>query len=312
MADIFLSYSQNDIEQAAYLARCLEGEGWTVFWDRDIPPGKVWPDVLDAELVKSRCVVVLWTRSSVNSEWVQYEAGHGRGGGILVPARGEATEPPTGFDEFQAADLVGWAGDTKTSGYHWLLRTIRDLIGGHAEIRLALEDVVLVTGEKKTHEELGPTINMTCKLTNDAKQPVLLNRLELLVTEKDQDVYQMIWNLLYDTAGYQHIEVNEEMEIPIDGRSTWSRGVQFREPRKQKPNVWPVGAYDFELLGWASRRHPREQPNIVTRFRGNVTPGIMQELEEWRNASSEVYDRLGDPDRAYGVRLAVRDVREGL
>ena len=49
MADIFLSYSQKDFEQAAHLARCLEGEGWTVFWDRDIPPGKVWSDVLDAE-----------------------------------------------------------------------------------------------------------------------------------------------------------------------------------------------------------------------------------------------------------------------
>ena len=41
MADIFLSYAREDREKAERLAKALEGQGWSVFWDRETLPGAV-------------------------------------------------------------------------------------------------------------------------------------------------------------------------------------------------------------------------------------------------------------------------------
>ena len=39
MADIFISYSSEDREQAHRIADALESEGWQVWWDRTMLPG---------------------------------------------------------------------------------------------------------------------------------------------------------------------------------------------------------------------------------------------------------------------------------
>ena len=67
MADIFISYARVDRERAQALASALDGEGWTVWWDRDIPPGRTFDDVIEEALGAAKCVIVLWSRDSVRS-----------------------------------------------------------------------------------------------------------------------------------------------------------------------------------------------------------------------------------------------------
>jgi hypothetical protein len=40
MADIFISYSSEDKTYVKGIAGMLEQQGWTVWWDRDIPIGQ--------------------------------------------------------------------------------------------------------------------------------------------------------------------------------------------------------------------------------------------------------------------------------
>jgi len=40
MADVFISYAHEDKNWASALAELMEKEGWSVFWDRRIPPGR--------------------------------------------------------------------------------------------------------------------------------------------------------------------------------------------------------------------------------------------------------------------------------
>ena len=56
MADIFLSYSRKDLESVRPLAKLLEQQRWTVFWDRRLEPGGKWPDVLEVELHRSTLI----------------------------------------------------------------------------------------------------------------------------------------------------------------------------------------------------------------------------------------------------------------
>ncbi|MGH6905280.1 MAG: toll/interleukin-1 receptor domain-containing protein [Geminicoccaceae bacterium] len=61
MAQIFLSYSSADRVRAEVLKNWFESLGWSVFWDREIPPGESWESYLLAHLDQADCVVVLWT-----------------------------------------------------------------------------------------------------------------------------------------------------------------------------------------------------------------------------------------------------------
>ena len=78
MSDIFVSYASADRNRIRPLVRALETSGRSVFWDRTIPTGKTWRQVLDAELRQCRSVLVVWTENSVASEWVHFVVGRAR------------------------------------------------------------------------------------------------------------------------------------------------------------------------------------------------------------------------------------------
>jgi hypothetical protein len=129
MADIFLSYTEKDRDKARRLAATLESVGWTVWWDRRIPAGETWRNVLQQALQDMRCMVVLWSAQSIESEWVYEEASEGRRLDKLVPVLIEQVRPPAGFREIQAADLTGWDGTRDCEGIHMLVADLEKLLG---------------------------------------------------------------------------------------------------------------------------------------------------------------------------------------
>jgi len=129
MTDIFVSYTEKDREQARRVATTLESVGWTVWWDRRIPAGDTWRNVLEKALANTRCMIVLWSAHSIESEWVYEEATEGRRLGKLVPVLIEAVRPPAGFREIQAADLTGWDGSSDFEGLRMLLADLENLLG---------------------------------------------------------------------------------------------------------------------------------------------------------------------------------------
>jgi hypothetical protein len=129
MADIFLSYAREDREVARKLSVLLEHAGWSVWWDRRIPAGRTWRDVLEEALRDMGCMVVLWTSHSVDSDWVREEAEEARARRKLVPVLIEAVNPPVGFRTIQAADLTDWDGVGESPGARQLIADLALLIG---------------------------------------------------------------------------------------------------------------------------------------------------------------------------------------
>jgi uncharacterized membrane protein YhaH (DUF805 family) len=109
MTDVFISYAREDGAQAERIARGLEATGLSVFWDNEIPPGQTWADYIEDKLNQCAAAVVLWSEHSTKSQWVREEARMGRS--KLIPAKLDASEPPFGFGDVQAADLSQWGGD---------------------------------------------------------------------------------------------------------------------------------------------------------------------------------------------------------
>jgi hypothetical protein len=129
MSDIFISYHNEDRPGAQMLAQALGGCGWSIFWDRKIPIGKTWPETIGRELDDARCVVVLWSKTSIKSDWVREEAEHAKQRGVLVPVLIDNVLPPIGFRTIQAADLVGWDTTNPTESFRSLISDIGGLIG---------------------------------------------------------------------------------------------------------------------------------------------------------------------------------------
>lgn len=107
MANIFLSYARDDGAKAKRVAQALEGAGHIVWWDQQIGAGSRFSKEIDQALRNAELVVVLWSKSSIESAWVQDEAAAGRDSGRLIPVLIDRVEPPLGFRQYQSVELIG-------------------------------------------------------------------------------------------------------------------------------------------------------------------------------------------------------------
>ena len=133
MSDIFISYASADRERARLLADALAQKGWSVWWDRTIPPGKEFDRVIEEALDAAKCVVVLWSKTSTASSWVKTEAAEAMRRKILVPALIDETKIPLEFRRLQAADLSQWQGEHSHPELEKFSRSIGENINSMVE-----------------------------------------------------------------------------------------------------------------------------------------------------------------------------------
>jgi hypothetical protein len=139
MSDIFISYLSEDRDRILPLVNALEKTGWSVFWNRMIPPGGSWRQVIGSAIQNSRAMVVVWTEKSIQSEWVQEEAHVGRRKGILFSVLLDNVEPPFGFGLLQSANLAAWNNDSSYPIFIQLIESIATLLGPGQKTLIAEE-----------------------------------------------------------------------------------------------------------------------------------------------------------------------------
>ena len=102
---IFLSHSSADKKQAVLIVRTLETAGYQVWWDGLLEGGERFSPTIEAALENARAVVVLWSKTSVVSHWVNDEATRARDTARLVPVSLDGSLPPLGFRQFHSIDV---------------------------------------------------------------------------------------------------------------------------------------------------------------------------------------------------------------
>ena len=128
--DIFISYSRRDRERVNFMAKALEAQGYSVWWDRELRAGEEFDNVIDKYIKASTAIVVVWSNTSVNSNWVKEEAEDGVVDNKLVPALIDDVVIPRGFRRIQAAELQDSSDDpTKSKNWPVFLESIRTIAG---------------------------------------------------------------------------------------------------------------------------------------------------------------------------------------
>ncbi len=115
MSDVFISYKREDEKRVSRLVKALEDEGFSIWWDRDMAAGNSWQVQIETALRNAKCVVVVWTETSVSpaGDFVRDEARLAESLGTLVPVLLDKVDPPLGFGEIQAVNLKGWRGNRR-------------------------------------------------------------------------------------------------------------------------------------------------------------------------------------------------------
>ncbi|WP_089727730.1 SUMF1/EgtB/PvdO family nonheme iron enzyme [Candidatus Thiosymbion oneisti] len=128
MADIFISYSQQDRRRVKPLVDALTAEGYEVWWDLKICAGESFDELIESTLEKVRCVVTVWSQHSVTSEWVRAESAWAKDQGKFVSIRIDGDiKLPLKFYNVHTRSLVGWTGTRDSAAF-------RDLLAGIAKI----------------------------------------------------------------------------------------------------------------------------------------------------------------------------------
>ena len=128
MSDIFISYKREEQARARTLANALESEGWTVWWDPKLRAGERFNDVIEKALRESKCVVVMWSKRSVESPYVRDEATYALNRNKLVPITIENVELPFRFEGLHTPSLLEWDGSKDFSEFRKLVEDISTIV----------------------------------------------------------------------------------------------------------------------------------------------------------------------------------------
>ena len=154
MIDIFISYKREEQPQARMIADALEKKGWTVWWDPKIRAGERFDDVIERALIESKCVVVLWSKQSIVSQYVKDEATYALNRNKLVPILIEDVNLPFRFERINTVQLIDWDGSDKFPGFQKLIIDIISILGeSPAEVEKREQEQVKQEFKRKIREE---------------------------------------------------------------------------------------------------------------------------------------------------------------
>lgn len=181
-AQVFISYSSKDEAAVALrddVRQALKGAGYEVFVDKwDIAPGTLWGQAIRIALAESHAAVILFSKSTLDHDYVLYEAGilslrcHLDKGFKLIPVLFEEVKPEDltsrRFSPLAIADIQS----VKITSTQQIVEKIRELLGP-AEGRV---------GHKTVVDSLADQIAMELSGLSDARLRQLVANLNLQVT----------------------------------------------------------------------------------------------------------------------------------
>ncbi len=132
VADVFISYKREERQAVERLAQELRMLGLKVWFDASLNAGEAFSDEIDREAHAAKAILVCWSPTARDSQWVKAEALIGfeqRKLAACYVAGPDGFHPPTPFNSIHAEDLRAWvaAPSNTHAGYKSILRRLGTL-----------------------------------------------------------------------------------------------------------------------------------------------------------------------------------------
>ncbi|HEX8525968.1 TIR domain-containing protein [Allosphingosinicella sp.] len=133
MVDVFISYSRANQDEVARLARAVEAEGYSIWWDAELPPHRSYGEVITEQIAGARAAIVVWSPTAAQSEWVRAEADLARNQKKLIQTSLDGAMPPMPFNQIQFASIGDWKGEPDHPGWRKVKLSLAELCGQRGE-----------------------------------------------------------------------------------------------------------------------------------------------------------------------------------
>src|SRR3954469_16887939 len=156
MADIFISYATVDRLVVDRLVDALKACGWSVWWDhRSLRGGQRFDRIIEEAIRSARVVIVIWSKISVEREWVLDEATLALKMKKLVPLRIDMTDLPMRFTNIHTIDLASWTGETEAEPFERLVKDLGHYLGPPTPANGSKHPDILVPPDPRTAAPVG-------------------------------------------------------------------------------------------------------------------------------------------------------------
>jgi hypothetical protein len=204
MSDIFFSYASEDRERIQPLVEAFEHRGYSVWWDRKIPIGRTFDEVIEEAIDAAKCVVVVWTKTSVRSRWVRTEASEGESRGVLIPVVIDNVKIPLAFRLIETAQLADWDG-----------------VSDHQELDVLLDALARLM-KRQAHVERAPSEREAKKpaaerpATEDSEHELQVGYTRSDTYSADSEIIEQLDQIFYEEKGVKHRDTNQLESIGLD------------------------------------------------------------------------------------------------
>jgi hypothetical protein len=235
---VFISYSRSDQALAHLLAYILTTGGIKCYLDRAIRAGRYFDHEIKEMIRKADVVLVLLTRSSINSAWVNQEIGfaiaHDR---RVWPLALEEDLEPTGMISMtESYALLDWSNPAEA--IENLLHALRRDAGGEGDL---------------------PAVGLDQVLTGRiARGKFIAQKLRELARDTDRKI------TIYHQAGFSVLGVSDDPLYPVPGVHTPEYVQALKEERAALDALVSSPHTTFRLMVWPVR--PYDERHMAPRF----------------------------------------------
>ena len=126
--DVFISYSKADLARAKEIEKSLRSEGFSTFFaEQHNTLGEDFTRHIEHALAAAKAVLTLWSKHSVESNWVRREANYAQRTKKFAPVKIETCEWPIQFSLDHTLDLCTWeTGMATHADWRHLVRELEE------------------------------------------------------------------------------------------------------------------------------------------------------------------------------------------
>ena len=153
----------------------------------------------------------------------------------------------------------------------------------------------------------GPTFNVDATLANSSGKAATIQRLDAQLTDPHESSFRMRWELFYRyiRPGVMSKE-SDPQSITLAAHASRDMGIQFMAPASVRDYDWPIGRYQFDVLGWTGHATHSAPPDFARRHEITVDSRVSREIRWATTAPEDWWIELDDPHNAVAVRVGIQ------